>query len=148
MSIYFITDLPNSSGYTSILVIIDCFSKSCRLVPLKRFTHWYGNSTLFHQVFRVHGLPEDIMTDRGSQITSWVWQAFCRQLDINISLTSGYHQQASAQVERPNQEVGRYLRTYCSLEQNKWSDFLAWAEYAWNSLIHSFLPMHDGLPAT
>ncbi len=91
---------------------------------------------LFHQVFRVYGLPEDIVSDRGTQFTSQVWRAFCKHLDINVSLTSGYHPQSNGQVERLNQEIGRYLRTYCSREQHGWSEFLPWAEYAQNSITH------------
>ncbi|KAL0163510.1 hypothetical protein M9458_039263 [Cirrhinus mrigala] len=121
LSIDFVTDLPPSQGFTTILVIIDRFSKSCRLIPLK---------ALFNHVFRVYGLPEDIVSDRGTQFTS-------QQLDINVSLTSGYHPQSNGQVERLNQEIGRYLRSYCSREQHRWSEFLPWAEYAQNSLTHS-----------
>ncbi len=92
---------------------------------------------LFHQVFRIYGLPEDIVSDRGTQFTSQVWNSFCRHLDINVSLTSGYHPQSNAQVERLNQEIGRYQRTYCSREQNRWAEFLPWAEYAQNPLTHA-----------
>ncbi len=92
---------------------------------------------LFQHVFRIYGLPEDIVSDRGTQFTSQVWRAFCKQLDINVSLTSGYHPQTNGQVERFNQEIGRYLRTYCSWEQHRWSEFLPWAEYAQNSITHT-----------
>ncbi|KAL0152968.1 hypothetical protein M9458_051721 [Cirrhinus mrigala] len=119
-------------------VIIDRFSKSCRLIPLKGLpTAMETALALFNHVFRVYGLPEDIVSDRGTQFTSQVWKAFCKQLDINISLTSGYHPQSNGQVERLNQEISRYLRTYCSHEQHRWSEFLPWAEYAQNSLTHS-----------
>ncbi|KAL0153008.1 hypothetical protein M9458_051687, partial [Cirrhinus mrigala] len=138
LSIDFITDLPNSHGYTAILVIVDRFSKACRLIPLKGLpTAMETALELFQHVFRNYGIPEDIVSDRGPQFTSKVWQAFCKQLDINVSLTSGYHPEANGQVERLNQEIGRYLRAYCSREQDKWSDFLPWAEYAQNSLTHS-----------
>lgn len=76
-------------------------------------------NTLFNYVCRIYGLPEDIVSDQGPQFTSKVWQAFCKQLNINISLTFGYHPQASGQEERLNQKTGRYLR------------------YAQNSLTHS-----------
>jgi len=79
----------------------------------------------------------DIVSDRGIQFTSQVWKAFCKQLDINVSLTSGYHPQSNGQVERLNQEIGRYLWSYCSHEQHRWAEFLSWAEYAQNSLKHS-----------
>ncbi|KAI2661138.1 Transposon Tf2-6 polyprotein [Labeo rohita] len=138
LSIDFVTDLPPSHEFTTILVIIDRFSKSCRLIPLKGLpTAMETALALFNHVFRVYGLPEDIVSDRGTQFTSQVWKAFCRQLDINVSLTSGYHPQSNGQVERLNQEIGRYLRTYCSQEQHRWSEFLPWAEYAQNSLTHS-----------
>ncbi|KAK3573711.1 hypothetical protein QTP86_032066, partial [Hemibagrus guttatus] len=45
--------------------------------------------------------------------------------------------QSNGQAERLNQEIGRFLRSYCSREQQWWSEFLPWAEYAQNSLIHS-----------
>ncbi|KAL0154822.1 hypothetical protein M9458_049085 [Cirrhinus mrigala] len=138
LSIDFVTDLPPSQGFTTILVIIDRFSKSCRLIPLKGLPTAIETAlALFNHVFCVYGLPEDIVSDRGTQFTSQVWKAFCKQLDINVSLTSGYHPQSNGQVERLNQEIGRYLRSYCSREQHRWSEFLPWAEYAQNSLTHS-----------
>ncbi len=78
--------------------------------------------------------PEDIVSDRGPQFTSRVWSAFCQKLNINVSLTSGYHPQSNGQVERLNQELTRFLRSYCHRNQADWSRFLLWAEYAQNSL--------------
>ncbi|KAK3507690.1 hypothetical protein QTP70_033867 [Hemibagrus guttatus] len=92
---------------------------------------------LFLHVFRNFGLPEDIVSDQGSQFTSRVWGALCARLGIGVSLSSGYHPQSNGQAERLNQEIGRFLRSYCSREQQRWSEFLPWAEYAQNSLIHS-----------
>ncbi|KAK3518308.1 hypothetical protein QTP86_018814, partial [Hemibagrus guttatus] len=83
------------------------------------------------------GLPEDIVSDRGPQFTSRVWRALCAQLDIGVSLISSHHPQSNGQAERLNQEIGRFLRSYCSREQQRWSEFLPWAEYAQNSLTHS-----------
>lgn len=56
------------------------------------------------------------------------------KLGATVSLTSGYHPQANGQTERMNQEIGRYLRTYCQDNQNDWVHFLPWVEYAQNSL--------------
>ncbi|KAI2660547.1 Transposon Tf2-9 polyprotein [Labeo rohita] len=105
LSIDFITDLPLSNEFTTILVTIDRFSKSCRLIPLKGLPSAMETAlALFNNVFRIYSIPEDI---------------------------------ANGQVERLNQEIGRYLRTYCNREQHRWAEFLPWAEYAQNSLTHS-----------
>ncbi|KAK3545352.1 hypothetical protein QTP70_004323 [Hemibagrus guttatus] len=75
---------------------------------------------LFLHVFRNFGLPEDIVSDRGPQFTSRVWESLCARLGIGVSLSSGYHPQSNGQAERLNQEIGRFLRSYCSREQHRW----------------------------
>ncbi|KAL0190833.1 hypothetical protein M9458_013531 [Cirrhinus mrigala] len=86
--------------------------------------------------FSIHlcGLLEDIVSDRGPQFKPRVWSAFFQQLNINISLTSGYHSQSIGQTEHLNQEITRFLRSYCHQNQAHWSQYLMWAEYAQNSL--------------
>ncbi|KAK3516326.1 hypothetical protein QTP70_009379 [Hemibagrus guttatus] len=129
----FVTDLPSSGGHNTILITIDHFSK----VPLSGLPMaMETGTTLFHQVFRTYGLPEDIVLDRGPHLMSRVWKAFCTLLGINVSLSSGYHLQSKRQTKRLNQEIGQYLRSYCSREQQHWSKFLLWVEYAQNSLTH------------
>ncbi len=135
IAIDFVTDLPNSKNYTTILTVIDRFSKACRLIPLPKLpTAFETAEVLLDQVFRLYGLPDDIVSDRGPQFRSRVWNSLCQQLNINVSLTSGYHPQSNGQVERLNQEIIRFLRSYCHRNQNDWSRFLMWAEYAQNSL--------------
>ncbi len=135
IAIDFITDLPPSDGHTTILTVIDRFSKACRLIPLSKLpTALQTAEYLCNLVFRFYGLPEDIVSDRGAQFTSRVWSAFFQMLQVNVSLTSGYHPQANGQVERLNQEVSRFLRSYCQLHQKDWSRYLMWAEYAQNSI--------------
>lgn len=67
---------------------------------------------LFHQVFQIYDFPEDIVFDQVTEFTSRIWRAFCNQLGINISFTSSYYPQSIVQMERLNQEIGCYLRTY------------------------------------
>ncbi|KAK3507421.1 hypothetical protein QTP70_020385 [Hemibagrus guttatus] len=118
-------------GFTAIMVVVDRFSKGCKLVPLKGLpTAMQTADAMFAHVFRNFGLPEDIVLDRGPQFTSRVWRALCARLDIGVSLSSSHHPQSNGQAERLNQEIGRFLRSYCSREQQRWSEFLPWAEYA------------------
>ncbi|KAK3518693.1 hypothetical protein QTP70_008576 [Hemibagrus guttatus] len=131
-------DLPDLGGHTTVLVVVDRFSKGCKLIPLKGLPSAMQTAeALFLHIFRNFGLPEDIVSDRGSQFTSRVWGSLCARLGIGVSLSSGYHPQSNGQAERLNQEIGRFLRSYCSREQHRWSEFLPWAEYVQNSLTHS-----------
>ncbi|KAI2660356.1 Transposon Tf2-8 polyprotein [Labeo rohita] len=135
IAVDFVTDLPSSNGYTTILSVVDRFSKGCRVIPLPKLpTAMETAELLCNWVFRFYGLPEDILSDHGPQFTSQLWLSFFRLLGVNISLTSGYHPQANGQVERLNQELTRFLRSYCQNHQEYWSHYLFWAEYAQNSL--------------
>lgn len=64
---------------------------------------------------------------RGPQFPSVVWKSFMEKLGVSISLTSGYHLQTK--VERANQEIGRFLQTFCVDHPEEWSRFLQWASY-------------------
>ncbi|KAK3548074.1 hypothetical protein QTP70_004504 [Hemibagrus guttatus] len=126
-SMDFLTDLPSSGGFTTVMVVIDRFGlqvdshEAWKLIPMKGLpTALQSAETLFQHVFHNFGLPEDIVSDRGPQFTSRVWTVFCNRLGINISLSSGYHPQSNGQAEQLNQEIGRFLRTYCSREQQRW----------------------------
>ncbi|KAK3566612.1 hypothetical protein QTP86_001493 [Hemibagrus guttatus] len=107
------------------MVVADRFSKGCKLVPLKGLSMAMQTAeAMFNHVFRNFGLPEDIVLDRGPQFTSRVWGSLCARLGIGVSLSSGYHPQSNGQAERLNQEIGRFLRTYCSREKQRWSEFV------------------------
>ncbi len=135
IGIDFATDLPPSSGFTTIFVIVDRFSKACKLIPLRGLpTALEAAEALFQHVFQNVGLPEDIVLDRGPQFISRVWRGFFCLLGVSVSLSSGYHPQTNGQTEHKIQEIGRYLRAYCHQHLDSWSQYLPWAEYAQNSL--------------
>ncbi|KAK3510723.1 hypothetical protein QTP70_015981 [Hemibagrus guttatus] len=129
LGVDFVTDLPTSREHTGILVVVDRFSKSCRLLPLRGPPTALGTAELlFNHVFRYFGIPEDIVSDRGPQFISRVWRAFLTHLGVVVSLSSGYHPQTNGQTERKIQEISRYLRTFCHSHQNSWSQYLGWAD--------------------
>ena len=73
----FVTGLPPSDGNTVVLTIIDCFSKAVHFVPLSKLPSALETANLLVlQVFRLHGIPQDIVSDLGPQFSSRVWKAF------------------------------------------------------------------------
>ncbi|KAL0151775.1 hypothetical protein M9458_052926, partial [Cirrhinus mrigala] len=87
IAVDFITDLPSSHGNTTILTVVDRFSKGCHLIPLPKLPSTMEMAeALCNSVFRFYGLPEDIVSDRGPQFTSRLWTSFFRLLGVNCIL--------------------------------------------------------------
>lgn len=127
-----------SEGNNTILTIVDRFSKAVHYVPLPKLPSSLETAKLLIQhVYRLHGIPTDIVSDRGPQFTSQVWKAFCQSLGTTVSLSSGYHPQSNGQTERANQNLGVALRCVTTRNPSTWCSFLPWVEYAHNSLISS-----------
>ncbi|XP_078809690.1 uncharacterized protein LOC144994726 [Oryzias latipes] len=101
IAVDFVTGLPPSQGNSVIFTVIDRFSKFVHFIPLPQLpTATETAEILVQQVFRHHGIPTDIVSDRGPQFVSQVWKAFCSALGASVSLTSGYHPQSNGQAER------------------------------------------------
>ena len=111
----FIEQLPSSSGFTAILVIVDQLSKQVIFIP----THDTITSPelaqlfLFH-VFAKHGIPAHVTSDQGSEFVSHFFRSLGKALDMKLHFTSGYHPEGDGQTERANQTLEQYLRMYCN----------------------------------
>uniref|UniRef100_A0A8C7WSI3 Integrase catalytic domain-containing protein n=1 Tax=Oryzias sinensis TaxID=183150 RepID=A0A8C7WSI3_9TELE len=134
IAVDFVTGHPPSQGHKVVLTVIDRFSKAAQFIPLPQLSTATDTAgALVHHVFRHHGIPCDIVSDRGPQFTSQVWKAFCSALGATVSLTSGYHPQANGQAERANHELEATLRCLEAQNHADWSKYLVWAEYAHNT---------------
>uniref|UniRef100_A0A4W6C473 Integrase catalytic domain-containing protein n=1 Tax=Lates calcarifer TaxID=8187 RepID=A0A4W6C473_LATCA len=148
IAVDFVTGLPPSDGNNTILTVIDRFSKSVHFIPLSKLPSALETANLLIQhVFRLHGIPQDIVSDRGPQFSSRVWQAFCRAVGATASLSSGYHPQTNGQTERANQDLEAALRCVASNHPVSWSSHLPWIEYAHNSLVSSATGMSPFMAA-
>uniref|UniRef100_A0A8L0DMZ4 Gypsy retrotransposon integrase-like protein 1 n=1 Tax=Oncorhynchus mykiss TaxID=8022 RepID=A0A8L0DMZ4_ONCMY len=134
----FVIGLPSSAGKTVILTVVDRFSKAAHFIPLAKLPSAKETAQIIiENVFRIHGLPSDVVSDRGPQFTSQFWREFCRLIGASVSLSSGFHPQSNGQAERANQTIGRILRSLSFRNPASWSEQLPWAEYAHNSLPSS-----------
>ena len=136
ISMDFIVGLPESGGYTKIWVIVDRFSKMAHFIPLPSVNKTEDMAKLFlTQVWKHHGLPDDIVSDRDSKFISHFWQSLMDLLSVKLNLSTAFHPQTDGQTERVNQTLEAYMRNYCSYQQDDWSDLLPLAEYAYNSAV-------------
>ena len=138
IEIDFLCGLPNSRGYTIIMVIVDRFSKMIHLKPFRDLPNTKRTAKAFMDlVFKLHGLPSDIYTDRGSQFTSSLWKKIMDNLKIKTKIATTDHHETVGQVERNNSYIEQYLRAYSKSYTHKdWVDWLYLAEFAYNNAIH------------
>ncbi|CEP01920.1 hypothetical protein PBRA_008863, partial [Plasmodiophora brassicae] len=138
ISMDLIVKLPVSDGYDSVLVVVDRFSKMAHFIPCKETLTAVELSDLFlQQIFRLHGLPDDIVSDRGPQFVSAFWKHLLDRLGIQRNLSSSRHPESDGQTERVNQILEQYLRCYVSYMQDDWLQLLPMAEFAYNNADHS-----------
>jgi len=88
----FITKLPLAQGYDSILVVVDQFTKMAYFVPTTEKTTAKGLARLFRDnVWRLHGLPERIISDRGPQFAVGLMRELNELLGIKTKLSMAFH---------------------------------------------------------
>jgi len=130
--------LPKSDGYTGILVVMDQLTKMSHFIPIRRdITAIETVETLMKHIFKNHGLPDKIISDRGSQFAANVIQEMYKKLNITVTLLTAYHPQMDGQTERVNQDLETYLRLFINHRQDNWAKWLHLAEFAYNNQQHS-----------
>ena len=119
----FIVKLPLSRGYDSILVVCDQLTKMAHFIPMTEKTLAEGLAVLFRDhVWKLHELPESIISDRGAQFVAGLMKELNEMLGIETKLSTAFHPQTDKQTERANQELEQYLRMFVDYRQEQWPD--------------------------
>jgi len=143
----FITELPMSEGCDQLWVIIDRFTKMAHCLPLPQNGKTAADLAVIfaREVWKFHGIPTDIVSDRDSHFTSEAWQELLKMLGIRPRMLTAFHLQTDGQIERLNQTIEMYLRAFVSHEQNDWVRLLPMAEFAYNNSVttgHGITPFY------
>ncbi len=134
----FITKLPISQGYDSILTITDhdC-SKAIILIPChEEITAEGVAGLLIKYLFVRFGLPMKMISNRDPRFTSKLMQEMCDIVGVKQNISTAYHPRTDGQSECSNQWVEQYLRFYVNECQDNWCAYLPMAEFAHNSWPH------------
>ena len=130
----FIEQLPSSSGFTAILVVVDWLSKQSIFIPTHDTITSPELAKLFLlHVFSKHGVPAHVTSDRGTEFMSHFFWSLRKALDMRLHFTSGYHPEGDGQTEHTNQTLKQYLQSYCNYQQDNWSELLLLAEFTYNN---------------
>lgn len=140
ISLDFIEGLPKSHSYNCILVVVDKFSKYGHFLPLTHpFTAIDVAKLFMLNIFKLHGLPQTIISDRDRIFTSQLWEQLFTRSGTTLHLSTAYHPQTDGQTERVNQCLEIYLRCFVHATPSKWATWLHLAEYWYNTTFHSSL---------
>ncbi|KAL9408368.1 hypothetical protein AB3S75_046848 [Citrus x aurantiifolia] len=138
----FIEGLPPSNGYTVIMVIVDRLTKYAHFVALKHpFTAITVAKAFVANVVRLHGIPTSIVSDRDKVFISSFWQALFQLQGTQLCMSSSYHPQSDGQTEVVNRTLEQYLRCFTGDQPRKWTEWIPWAEFSYNTSIHSSTKM-------
>src|SRR5437588_3761461 len=134
ISVDFIVALPESEGKNQIMVVVNHFTKMAHVVPLLETATATDVARAFmKEIWKVHGLPTDIVSDRDTKWTGEFWKGICGLLDIKRKLSTAFHPQTDGQTERVNQTLETYIRTFINYDQDDWVQMLPLAEFAYNN---------------
>ena len=134
----FIVKLPPSHGYDAIWVICDRMTRAAHFIPIQETMDAPELARLYlDRVFRHHGFPQAIISDRGSIFVSSFFTQLMKICGVKMKPSTAFHPQTDGLTERTNQTLETYLRAYCSYQQDDWVDYLALAEFVFNNTLNS-----------
>ena len=133
-----IVKLPTSEGCDAITTTVDRFTGIVHFSPTTEALRAEEHAQLYiRDVFRLHGAPEKVLSDRGPAYASKLLQAIYKGIGIKPTLSTAYHPQTDGKTERMNAEIEQYLRAFCAYRQDDWVQWLPIAEFALNARISS-----------
>jgi hypothetical protein len=142
VSLDLITDLPPSLGpdgrtCDSIATFVDMLTKQAHFVRCNKVITAPQLAQLFlDNVYRLHGIPSKLVSDRDPRFTSDFWQHFFAALHTQINLSTAYHPQTDGQTERTHRTIEQILRAYVHPNHDDWATWLPLAEFAYNTATH------------
>ena len=133
-----VTDLPESEGFTAIAVFVDRLTKRVHFAPCTKEVTATDYAQIFvDTVFRHHGLPEVIISDRDPRFTSKFWTTLFELLGTDLRFSTAFHPQTDGQSEVMIRTLENFLRPYVDRNPSIWVKQLPLAEFAANNAVNA-----------
>ncbi len=131
----FIAPLPKTkNGFSGIMTIVCKLSKMIRLIPISHTITAPETAMKFKEViYRNHGLPQKIISDRDPIFMSKFWTTLFKSLGTKLAPSSAYHPQTDGQSEIANRKIEEMIRAFANFRKDNWDEFLIDFEVAYNS---------------
>jgi transposase InsO family protein len=116
------------------MVVIDKLIKYAHFIPMKSTYKEINIAEIFmKEIFRLHGIPKMVISDRDVKFTSKFWKELFAGLDINLNFSTIYHPQMDGQTKRMNHIVEDMLQMYLRTKPTKWGQYLHLVEFSYNN---------------
>ncbi|MCO5576381.1 hypothetical protein L7F22_030191 [Adiantum nelumboides] len=117
----FIFDLPRTqAGNDGIWTIICGFNKQAHFILVRKKIKPNQMARLFlSNIFKYHGMPQSIVSDRDPRMTSLFWRGLFENMGTTLKLSSSFHPQTDGQSEEANSTVLDLLKCYVSEHKGK-----------------------------
>lgn len=139
ISMDFITCLPKTAqGHDAILTVVDRLTKLAHFIPTTSTVNAPQTGRLFFDhIFRLHGLPQSIISDRDTRFTSKFWSSLFKLVGTKLAMSTANHPQTDGQTERLNRVIEEMLRAYVNSRYNDWDTHLSATEFAYNNSVNA-----------
>jgi hypothetical protein len=99
----YLTHLPESNGFNSVLIVVDHLTPMAHFLPCTETVTAKETATLFLQgVYRLHGLPRVLVSDRDPKFVIGFWQTLWRRLGTRLNISSSRHTETNGLTQRAN----------------------------------------------
>lgn len=99
----------------------------------------------FKKIYRLHGLPQSIVSDRDTRFLSHFWRCLCRLANMKLDFNSTYHPQTDGQTKVVNRSLGNMLRCLVEDHLKSWDQKMHQAQFPYNRSVNrssSFSPFY------
>ncbi|KAE8852541.1 hypothetical protein PTNB29_10442 [Pyrenophora teres f. teres] len=116
VSVDYITPLPKSTWYSRtyqhLLVVVCRLTKMRHLIPVTSLNANELADAFVSRVYCLHGCPDNIVSDRGTQFVSEFWTQLSQRLGVTLKHLSSFYPETDGQTERVNSSIEAYLRAF------------------------------------
>jgi len=126
-----------SIGNKYILAFQNNLTKFSKAIPIPNQEAITVAKKFITKIVLEYGIPEEILTDQGTNFTSDMFKNVCKLLKINKAQTTAYHPESNGALERSHRTLTEYLRHYINTDQTDWDEWLPYAVFTYNTTPHT-----------
>jgi hypothetical protein len=143
ISMDFIMGLPKTvKQHDAIMVVVDKLSKETHFIPIKSTFKSIDIANVFmKEIFKLHGFPKTIISDRDAKFTSNFWKSLFAGLETQLAFSTTYHPQTDGQTKRVNKVLEDMLRMHVMHRPKQWEEYLPLVEFTYNNGYQESLKM-------